>query len=81
MTHSRNSSRGTAGWTGIQRGHRARSGERIAEIGIFTISLSAIALIFLIFVFVGREAWPILVQGSSVNSAAVQDVIPAGDLP
>ncbi len=49
--------------------------------GIFVVSLSAIALIFLIFLFVGREAWPILIQSDSVNSAAVQDVIPAVDLP
>ncbi len=81
MTHGRNSSRRTAGWGGIYRGHRARVGERLAEMGIFVVSLSAIALIFLIFLFVGREAWPILIQSDSVNSAAVQDVIPAVDLP
>jgi phosphate transport system permease protein len=62
---------------GIHRGHRARPLEWLAERGIFVVSLSTIAVVFLIFLFVGREAWPVLVQSDSVNSAAVQDVIPS----
>lgn len=45
---------------GIQRGHKARPLEWIVEKGIFAVSFSAILMILLIFVFIGREAMPIL---------------------
>ncbi|MGZ8938848.1 MAG: phosphate ABC transporter permease subunit PstC [Limisphaerales bacterium] len=69
-----NQGRRTQGWMGIHRGHKARPLEWIAEKLIFLISLSTILLIFLIFVFIGREALPIIF--GRVNSAATQDVIP-----
>ncbi len=72
------SSRRTAGWMGIRRGHRARPGEWLAEHAIFAVALSTILLIFLIFVFVGREALP-LVFGK-VSTAAVRTFIPPADL-
>ena len=75
-----NSPRRTAGWHGIRRGHQARTLERLAEWVIYAVSLSAVALIFLIFLFVGREAWPVLIQAPSVNSAALQEVLPAEQL-
>src|SRR5688500_6428617 len=62
------------GWMGIHRGHKARPMEWIAEKIIFLISLSTILLIFLIFVFIGREALPIIL--GRTNSAATQEVIP-----
>lgn len=57
---------------GIHRGHRARPLEWIIEKGIFLVSMSAVLMILLIFVFIGREAAPALFQ--QMNSAAVQEV-------
>ncbi|HUS34104.1 MAG TPA: phosphate ABC transporter permease subunit PstC [Verrucomicrobiae bacterium] len=50
----------TVGWMGIQRGHKARPLEWLVEKGIFVVSFSAILMILLIFLFIGREAMPIL---------------------
>ncbi|HEY6168754.1 MAG TPA: phosphate ABC transporter permease subunit PstC [Verrucomicrobiae bacterium] len=66
------------GWMGIHRGHRARPLEWLAEKAIFAVSLSAIVMIFLIFLFVARESLPIFFGG--MNSAQVQKVIPAADM-
>jgi phosphate transport system permease protein len=63
---------------GIHRGHRARPLEWLAEKLIFGVSLSAILVIFLIFVFVAREALPIFL--GQMNSAPVQPVIPVEDM-
>ncbi len=59
---------------GIRRGHRARPLEWLAERTIFAVSLTAIAMVFLIFLFVGREALPIFL--GNVNSAAVEESKP-----
>jgi len=45
---------------GIHRGHRARPLEWLVEKGILAISFSAIIMILLIFLFIGREALPVL---------------------
>src|SRR5215212_8261865 len=50
----------TIGWMGIQRGHRARPLEWIVEKGIMIVSFSAILMILLIFLFIGREAAPVI---------------------
>jgi phosphate transport system permease protein len=71
-------SKRTQGWMGIHRGHKARPLERLTELGILGVSFSTIAVIFLIFLFVGKEAWPIFT--GKVSSAAVRDVIPADEL-
>jgi len=63
---------------GIHRGHNARPLEWIAEKFIFTVSLSAIAMVFLIFLFVGREALPVFL--GDTDSALVQTVIPSKDM-
>ena len=42
---------------GLKRGHRARPVEWLAEKGIFLVSLSAIVMVFLIFVFVTALAF------------------------
>jgi len=68
----------TAGWMGTHRGHRARPLEWIAEKFIFAVSLSAILMIFLIILFIGREALPIFF--GEANSALVQEVIPAREI-
>jgi phosphate transport system permease protein len=68
----------TAGWMGIQRGHRAHPVEWLAEKFIFLVSLSAIVMVFLIFAFVLREALPVVF--GKMNSAAVQPVIPVADM-
>ena len=44
---------------GLKRGHKARPVEWIAEKFIFLVSLSAIVMVFLIFLFVARDAWPV----------------------
>lgn len=62
------------GWMGIHRGHKARPLEWLAEKFIFFVSLSAIVMVFLIFIFVAREAFPIF--AGHMDSALVKDVIP-----
>ena len=65
------------GWMGLHRGHRARPLEWLAEKFIFAVSLSAILVVLLIFLFVAREAAPLLY--GRMNSAAVQEVIPVSE--
>ncbi|MFN7137909.1 MAG: phosphate ABC transporter permease subunit PstC [Limisphaerales bacterium] len=60
---------------GLSRGHKARPLEWIAEKGIFLVSLSAILMVFLIFLFVAREAMP-LVLGKMDSSAAGELIAP-----
>src|SRR5687768_4287043 len=64
----------THGWMGIKRGHNAHPVEWIAEKFIALVSLSAILMIFLIFIFIGREALPIFL--GQMNSSPKQEVIP-----
>ncbi len=66
------------GWLGIHRGHKARPGEWLAEKFIFLVSLSAIAMVLLIFLFVAREALPIFF--GETNTALIQPVIPTAEL-
>jgi phosphate transport system permease protein len=63
---------------GLQRGHKAKPLEWLAEKFIFAVSLSAILMVFLIFVFIGKEALP--VAFGQMNSARVQEVIPVDQL-
>ena len=63
---------------GIHRGHNAHPFEWLAEKAILLISLSAILMIFLIFIFIGREALPIFL--SQMNSASKQEIIPASQI-
>ena len=58
---------------GLARGHKARPLEWLAEKIIFLVSLSAIIVVFLIFIFVAREALPIFL--GRANSSLVQKVI------
>jgi phosphate transport system permease protein len=59
---------------GLKRGHKARPLEWFAEKFIFVVSLSAIIVIFLIFLFVAREALPIFL--GRMNSSLAGEVIP-----
>lgn len=59
---------------GIRRGHRARLPELIAEKLILAVSLTAIAMVFLILLFVAREALPIFL--GRMSSAAAQELRP-----
>jgi phosphate transport system permease protein len=68
----------TPGWMGIHRGHQARPLEWLAEKIIFLISLSAILMVFLIFLFVAREALPLFL--GQTNTALVQPVIPTAEM-
>ena len=63
----------TQGWMGIKRGHNAHPVEWIAEKLIALVSFSAVLMILLIFIFIGREAWPIF--SGQMNSASKQEVI------
>jgi phosphate transport system permease protein len=63
---------------GIQRGQRARPLEWLAEKFIFLVSLSAILMVFLIFIFVAREALPLFL--GETNTALVQPVISPDDM-
>jgi len=62
------------GWMGIHRGHRAHPFEWLAEKAIFLVSLSAILMVLLIFVFVAREAIPVMF--GRMDSALIQPIIP-----
>ncbi len=59
---------------GMKRGHKARPLEWLAERFILAVSLSTILMVLLIFLFVAREAVPILF--GQMNSALIKDVIP-----
>lgn len=72
MTQGDNSK--TDPWMAIHRGQRRRPMEWVIERGIYLVSLSAILMVFLIFVFVGREALPVVL--GTAQSAAVSDIIP-----
>lgn len=63
---------------GLHRGHQARPLEWLAEKFIFLVSLSAIVVVFLIFLFVAREALPIFF--GRMNSAAVEETIPVDQM-
>jgi phosphate transport system permease protein len=63
---------------GLKRGHKARPLEWVVEKGIFLVSLSAIVMIFLIFIFVAREALPIV--AGQMNSSLIKAVRPLSDL-
>jgi phosphate transport system permease protein len=56
---------------GLRRGHRARPAEWLAEKAIMLVALSAILVVFLIFLFVARESLPILL-GRMDSSVAQQ---------
>jgi phosphate transport system permease protein len=75
---SKENSNRTLGWMGIQRGHKARPLEWLAEKIIFLVSLSAILMVFLIFLFVAREALPLFL--GQTNTALVQPVIPTAEM-
>src|SRR5438270_13266018 len=66
--------RRSEGWMGLQRGHKAKPLEWIAERLIFLVSLSAILMVFLIFVFIGREALPVAL--GRVSNARAEKAIP-----
>jgi phosphate transport system permease protein len=78
MPHRHSIEKRPPGWMGIHRGHKARPLEWLAEKAIFLVSLSAILIVFLIFLFVARESIPILL--GRMNSAMIQPVIPPGDV-
>ncbi len=65
-------------WSAIERGRRRRPVEYVVERGIFLVSLSAILMVFLIFLFVGREGLPVLLGRQT--SAALAEVIPVADM-
>ncbi len=77
MPSTQSISKRSHGWMGIQRGHQARPLEWVAEKLIFLVALSTILVVFLIFLFVAREAAP--VAFGRMDSALIQRVIPTAD--
>ena len=65
-------------WKAVLKGAHKRPLEWLAERCIFLVSLSTIVVIFLIFAFVVREAWPIVL--GRMDSSQNQKVIPVEDL-
>jgi phosphate transport system permease protein len=63
---------------GLKRGHQAKPLEWLAEKLILAVSLSAILLILLIVVFIGRESLPVVL--GQVNTALVQDGLPVSGI-
>lgn len=63
---------------GLRRGHHAKPLEWLAEKLIFLVSLSAILIVLLIFVFIGREALPVLF--GRMNTALIQKTIPVDQM-
>jgi phosphate transport system permease protein len=63
---------------GLRRGHEARPLEWLAERAIFLVSLSAILMIFLIFIFIGKEALPLAL--GRINRSSIQKVIPVSEM-
>ncbi|MGV3773502.1 MAG: phosphate ABC transporter permease subunit PstC [Verrucomicrobiales bacterium] len=63
----------SAGWMGIHRGHNAHPVEWLAEKFIFLVSSTAILMIFLIFLFIGKESLPVIL--GKANSAVDTEVI------
>jgi phosphate transport system permease protein len=66
------------GWIGIHRGHKARPVEWLAEKFIFLVSLSAIVMVLLIFLFVAREALPVFF--GETDTALIQKTIPTSEM-
>ncbi len=74
----KNQIRRSVGWMGLKRGHKAHPFEWFAERLIFVMSLSSIAMVFLILTFVAREALPVIF--GKTTSVISQNVRPVGDL-
>jgi len=73
MSHRNPKSNRSHGWMGLKRGHRARPGEWLVEKAILVVSLSAILMVFLIFLFVARESLPVLL--GRMDSSVAQEVL------
>jgi phosphate transport system permease protein len=65
-------------WQALEKGRKARPFEWLAEKAIFLVALSAIAMVFVIFIFVAREALPVIL--GRTNSSTVFEVIPVEQL-
>ena len=78
MRHQIQRSDRSAGWMGLRRGHTARPVEWLAEKGIMAVSLSAIVMVFLIFLFVARESLPLFL--GAVDSSVHQEAIPLEEM-
>jgi phosphate transport system permease protein len=61
-------------WASVLSGRKLRLGEWLVERGILLMSLSAIVVIFLIFLFVAREALPVAL--GQMSTAVQPEIIP-----
>jgi phosphate transport system permease protein len=78
VPHQQQTGKRSIGWMGLKRGHRANPFEWIVERAIFLIATSAILMVFLIFLFVAREALPVFL--GQTNSSLVQEVLPVAKM-
>jgi phosphate transport system permease protein len=58
---------------GLHRGHKARPLEWLVEKGIFLVASTTIVMVFLIFLFVAREAFPIF-MGTMDSSSRTEQI-------
>lgn len=79
MPNSNSTSAGNpSDWSGIRRSSNSRPLEWIAEKAIQGVSFTAIAIVFLIFIFVAKEAVPVFLGQS--DSSLIQPVIPVSQI-
>ncbi len=69
MTPADNNSNTPNDWAGVRRGQQRRPLEWLVEKGIFLVSLSAILMVFLIFLFVARESLPLVLGQVDARAA------------
>ena len=67
-----------ANWRSLDRSQAPRLWERVAEKAIFLISLTTILFVLLIFLFIGRESLPIILETSKAPFAG--ESIPVSNL-
>lgn len=73
-SHTTSSPPAERSWKSLRGTHQSRWGEKLAERLIFVVSLSAILMIFLIFIFISREALPVFL--GRMDSSSGHKVIP-----
>ncbi|MCS1409707.1 MAG: Phosphate transport system permease protein PstC 1 [Verrucomicrobia subdivision 3 bacterium] len=69
----------TGDWNSLTRKRQIQPADWIAEKNIFAVSLSPIIVVFLIFLFITREALPILV-GTAKDQMTVEEPIPVDQI-
>lgn len=69
-----NSSGASEDWSGLAQGRRLQLADWIVEKSLFAVSLSAVVLFFLIFVFIVRESIPVFLMEASDGGTSGGDL-------